>query len=70
MMTNTYLPDAEWKERRNTLAGTMLMREVAALLAGKPVENPALVDAAMEAANLKMAEICIMPESHREADAA
>ncbi|WCR09574.1 hypothetical protein JHW45_10645 [Paracoccus stylophorae] len=69
-MTNTYLPEDEWDERRDMLAGTILLREAAGLMAGKPVTNPALVEAALEAAAQQMAEIGLMPETARERIAA
>lgn len=70
MTTNEYLSDESWIERRNALAGSILLREAAALLAGKPVERGELVEAALEAANIQMAEIGLMPQSCRESDAA
>lgn len=69
-MTNVYLSDETWTERRNALAASMLLREAAALMVGKPLENPALVEAAIEAASIQMAEIGLMPEDCREKEAA
>lgn len=65
-VTNSYLSTEIWTDRRNALAGSMLVREAAALLAGKPIENLALVEAAIEAANVQMAEIGMMPEDLRD----
>lgn len=60
-----YLDETEWAEKRNALAASMLAREAANLMAGRPVQNPALIDAALETAGWTMAEIGIVPESTR-----
>lgn len=68
----TYLSDEIWNDSRDALAGSLLLRVAAGLLAGQPVEPTLadLVENAREAANLQMANINLMPESCREAEAA
>ena len=70
MKTNRYLADDTWEERRNLLAASLLMQEGAALLAGEKIEHPEMIEAALEAATVKLADAGVMPESTRADEAA
>lgn len=68
-MTTTYLSDDIWNQKRDQLAASILTLQAAKLMKGHAAD-PLIVEAAREAATHQMAEIDILPESCREADAA